>query len=1007
MTITTSRAPISAGEGYRYLTRGVAAGDGDLTAADALLRYYEANGTPPGRWLGTGQAGLGGTGLHAADQVAEEQMARLFGLGVDPVTGQPLSRVHTVTPTYRERVAARLADLPTGLSPAERAEQVERVRVEESARRPQTSRAGFDLTFQVPKSVSTLWAIGDAGVQAQIARAHHEAIAETLAIIEREVLMTRVGSAGVAQVETRGLIAAAFDHFDSRAGDPHLHTHVVVANRVQGADGKWRTIDSRALYRAVVAMSRTHEGLLLDRLAQRLPIHLQADSPERLRRGQLEVAGVPRALREEFSQRRQAILAERATRLAAFRDEHGREPSARESRRIDQLAWAATREQKSPAPLVELTRRWRARAADVLADTGLLGTTGSDGPRPEDAAAWVRDLLAGTNRQGGQAPVLRFDDFDAGHLGALGAMVRETGQEQRATWTRWNVHSEAAAALTSVRFAAADDRERAIGAVVEAALADSILVSAPALAHTPAQFLRSDGTSAFEARHGQIYTSAQVLAAEDHLLARLRDTAAPAVDAETMARELEQIAATRPLGPDQGLAVTQIATSGRALDVLVGPAGAGKTTTLAALRAGWEAEHGPGSVVGLAPSAAATAVLGAELEIATDNTAKWLAEHDQLPARLARLHELEDRAQRMREQHAPARTLRRVEEQLQLERGRVEKWSLRAGQLVIVDEASLAGTFALERISRAAQDAGAKVVLVGDPHQLSAVNAGGAFALLTHDLGAHASRLREVHRFTESWEAEASLRLRLGQDSALDDYAAHGRVIDGDADLMAEAAYTAWRADLDAGRSALLIASDNDTVRELNTRARTDLVAAGAVAEQGLALHDGTTAGTADVVVTRHNDRTLATSATAWVKNGDRWQVSEARPDGSLIVRREDGGATIALPAHYVAEHVELGYASTVHRAQGATVQAGHVLITGDATTRESLYVAMTRGRAANHVYVATEIPAEQHAPASARPTGREVLERALANTGAEQSAHQLIASEQDAAASIARLAHE
>ncbi|QGH70574.1 MobF family relaxase [Pseudactinotalea sp. HY158] len=305
VSITTPRTPIRAGTGYEYLTRSVAAGDGDRLAADVLTRYYDQAGTPPGRWLGSGLAGLGsangaGPGLRVGDRVSEEQMGRLFGMGHDPVTGEVLSRTFS-------------APDESGLS---------------------RSRAGFDLTFQIPKSASALWAIADAGVQALIVRAHHEAITETLAFLEREVLMTRAGRAGVAQLETRGLVAAAFDHFDSRAGDPHLHTHVVVANRVQGVDGKWRTLDSRALYRAVEALSRTHSALFADRLAQILPVEWTIPTARKRELGEVEIAGVPAQLREVFSQRRLAIVAARQDAHEEFVRAHGRAPSQRESRAL-------------------------------------------------------------------------------------------------------------------------------------------------------------------------------------------------------------------------------------------------------------------------------------------------------------------------------------------------------------------------------------------------------------------------------------------------------------------------------------------------------------------------------------------------------------------------------------------------------------------------------------------------------------------------------------------------
>ena len=151
----------------------------------------------------------------------------------------------------------------------------------------------------------------------------------------------------------------------------------------------------------------------------------------------------------------------------------------------------------------------------------------------------------------------------------------------------------------------------------------------------------------------------------------------------------------------------QIATSGRSLDVLVGPAGTGKSTTMAGLRAVWEAEHGAGSVLGLAPSAAAAEVLAEELGIDTENTAKWLYEHRREAERLHKIGELE----RTGSAHFPlsaatasatrARASPRAEDEL-------ARWRLRAGQLVIVDEASLAGTFALDELVGAAGAAGSQ-----------------------------------------------------------------------------------------------------------------------------------------------------------------------------------------------------------------------------------------------------------------------------------------------------------
>ena len=403
--------------------------------------------------------------------------------------------------------------------------------------------------------------------------------------------------------------------------------------------------------------------------------------------------------------------------------------------------------------------------------------------------------------------------------------------------------------------------------------------------------------------------------------------------------------------------------------MLVGAAGAGKTTAMNALRRAWEHEHGPGSVVGLAPSAVAAEVLAEDLGITTENTAKWW--HNHLT-------------------HAT---------------------TFRAGQLVIIDEASLAGTHSLDRITGLAETAGAKVLLVGDYAQLQSVDAGGAFSLLVGDRD-DAPELIDIHRFTNEWEKTASLDLRHGRTDIIDTYTVHDRIHDGDEDTMTDAAYAAWRQDSSAGLASVLIAETNETVTALNNRARADLILDGTLhPSREVELNDGSLAGVGDTIITRRNDRRLRTKDT-WVCNGARWQITQVRNDGSLTVRavgRRFGGA-IVLPAAYVSEHVDLGYAVTAHRAQGITTDTAHTVVTAT-TTRENFYVAMTRGRNANHAYVAINQPDEAHSQPhpgdNTDATARSVLYGVMQHVGAELSAHETITAEQELWGSIAQLAAE
>jgi len=397
-------------------------------------------------------------------------------------------------------------------------------------------------------------------------------------------------------------------------------------------------------------------------------------------------------------------------------------------------------------------------------------------------------------------------------------------------------------------------------------------------------------------------------------------------------------------------------------------------------------------VIGLAPSAAAADVLAGELGVGTDNTAKWLTEHRKSPTRIEERQQIAAVLAAYRDS-ANAQRLRERVQSLDTE---IARWRLQPGQLLIIDEAGLAGTFALDELVRAAGDAGAKVLLSGDWAQQGSVDAGGAFGLLARDDTTSVAELGEVHRFSSEWERTASIDLRHGNEGALDAYESHDRITGGTREELLEAVYTAWKHDIDAGRSSLMIAPDTATVIELNRRARADRIAAGEVAEDGLTVAAGQMIGVSDHVVTRRNDRHLATG-TGWVKNGDCWLVTGTNDCGAMTVRRAGGQGVVVLPAHYVAEHVELAYATTAHRSQGRTVGTAHALVS-PSTTRETLYVTATRGRDANRLYVDTAYdpdPQTSHDHAGDPRTAREVLAAVLAavlaNTAVETSAHETL----------------
>jgi len=370
---------LTAGSGYDYLTRQVAALDSTEKGHTALASYYTERGETPGVWIGSGMEGI--DVLTAGDPVTAEQMRALFGRGLHPLAelrqqqlegpalttrdfqeltqlGAPFKIFHGVSP-FRLEVAKRIAAInsaagrPVGarLAAADRA----RVRTEVARQfflaahgrepidarelagqiakdsRPRTQTvAGYDLTFSPVKSVSTLWAVADPAVAAVIERAHHAAVQDALAFIEKHALFTRTGPQGIRQVNVRGLVAAAFTHRDSRAGDPDLHTHVAVANKVQTLDGRWLSIDGRVLFKANVAASETYNTALEQHLRDSLGVRFgERPGTDPAKRPIREIVGVDPRLNKRWSTRRAHIETRRGELATQFQHDHGRPPTPR------------------------------------------------------------------------------------------------------------------------------------------------------------------------------------------------------------------------------------------------------------------------------------------------------------------------------------------------------------------------------------------------------------------------------------------------------------------------------------------------------------------------------------------------------------------------------------------------------------------------------------------------------------------------------------------------------
>lgn len=472
----------------------------------------------------------------------------------------------------------------------------------------------------------------------------------------------------------------------------------------------------------------------------------------------------------------------------------------------------------------------------------------------------------------------------------------------------------------------------------------------------PAGLRRADGTSQYVVAGSERFTSTGIIHAEDALIRAA--TVCPVIPVATQERFEESLQHfTQTQGwtpaPAQVAMARAFATSEQLLAVGIGPAGAGKTTSTSLFVR--TAEATGAQVIGLAPTAAAAAVMGQEMDIQADTVDSFLTTHNSGEKKLS------------------------------------------PGSVLLVDEMGMLTTPKLARLVEIAQDQGAVVRGIGDHRQLAAIGSGGALRLLEREAGA--VHLEEVHRFRHAdgtvneAEAAASLALREPPPSGIEDapfqwYLDQGRVQAGSEEKMLGEIFARWSADTDAGRSALMAAPTNAQVAQLNELAqakcmRDGLLDPGKVftTNTGASIHPG------DVILTRDNNRRLRLNqGKDFVKNGDAWTVHEILDDGRLKIQHRSHGGVTTLPAAYASENVELGYASTVNRAQGVTVDRAYTLLDAS-VTRENAYVGTSRGRFDNQLFVATT-------PEAGRD---DVLATIAANYEQNLSIHETVAREREA----------
>ena len=909
----------------------------DHAAEPAIGGYYldaAQAGEPPGRWWGPGAQVLGLTPGQAVQRAPYDAVYRQ----TDPHTGATLGRPRGRYPTFTDHLARLKAAEPHATT--ERLIELER----EAAQATRQPAAYYDVTVSFSKSISVLHAsirenerraryAGDqqaaaywAGREQQFQEVLHRANRTALEYLQAWAGITRTGYHGTriggrepGRFEPAGLIVTSWLQGTSRDGDPQDHIHNQIARITRTyRDGKWRALDTMSVRAVLGALQAVAATTVECELTHEFGVDWipRADG-----RGN-EIKGISQAQLDAYSTRTVQVRAKERELARAWERKHGRAPTSRELLYIANAATLQSRKGKEPGAIDwdALAQRWDATLGGELAG---IAPAVSDARGP---GAQGREHHADRAPTGPPA-------LEAQVRALVKALVLVSGQHP--AWTRHDLLKQLALILPAeTRQMSPEEAQELLFGLAEEALSgrsgEIVCLEAPEWPPLPASLRRQlDGRSIYTRPGIARYATAAQLSMEERLVAHAQTQAAPRLPRELAARRLgtdpallgaqlrgrahdaREQSAPRGLRLDQAAAVWHVLTSPRTVEVITGPAGTGKTRVLATAARIWD-----GPIFGTATSQNATNELRATGIRVTANTTRLLAD---------------------------------------LQHGRIPP-----GSLILADEGSMISITHLAAITEYAARNRCKLVLAGDQEQLAAVEGGGAMMLLADRLGY--VQLAEPVRFTAAWERTASLRLRSGDATALDEYDQHGRIRGAPPDHATNQAARAYLATYLTGRNVPLMAADWARCRELSTRIRDDLIHLGLV-DNGAAIRiaDGAEASAGDLIICRTNDHHLeAGEPGRALANGDVMRIEAITRRGVMVRRLLDPDPATGQRRftdrsfrYDGYQSADLAYAVTGHSAQGATVHTGIALVTGG-EDRQWLYPAMTRGTDVNLAFVFT-----------------------------------------------------
>ena len=951
----STNVTLHAGHDVAYFTSGQ--GRGGCAGA---MSYYTAAGEPPGQWAGKGAAALGLSG-----QVDPRAIGRLYQENTGPGGELLVKRRQSQAADERETAAV------TGYlaaHPYASAVELAEVRAADRGKDPHTV-PYFDLTVSAVKSVSVLHAsyrvsarqACDRGEQDQAAAldaradeiedALMESAREALGWLEGHATYTRTGHHSSRTGEWRdgdGLVASLFLHHLSRDGDPQLHVHVAIWNRVQradGADGKWRTLDSRTLHGQRLGVAPVADRGMETRLAG-----LGYAMVPREDGNGAEVGGVSQDVMDLFSSRAVAVTGELKRLAQDYVGKRGKPASKRTLWLLHQQAGQNTRRTKAEA---RRTIAGQTGAAEPTGAQRLAAWEAQTVRREVRALSAVHEQVAQYAKERAAGAPAALDD--AAKRTASRIAVAEV-QRHHAVWSMAQLRFEVHRALPVLKPGA--DGEAVVTEVAKLAVsgragAEVIQVTVPDITDVTSLGVRaSDGGSIYRPPHEERYCTLAHLDTEEQILTAAKRTVPQLISAEQARAAVERTG----LNGEQRDAVVMMLTAATATTVLIAPAGAGKSHTMAEFARLWTSFTGR-RVIGLTTSTNAARVLQHEGLAESYNIAEFLGKTE------------------------GTSELRRPV-------------PLHQDDVLVLDEASQLSTADLAMLGEAARQAGARIIATGDTAQLGAVEAGGMFRPLAQEVPA--AQLHEVRRFDAQWEREASVRLRDGDLAAIAAYDRHGRIRGADEEAAYERAASIWFADHLRGKDVLLLAGSNAEAAELSRRVQAKLAQMGKVGQPQAMLSDGNHAGVGDLVRARLN--TEIDAGGRKLTNRDTLAVTALRgPDAEVRRQRLDGTWTepFRVPRSYLAQSAELAYAGNVHIAQGRTVDTAHLLVT-ESLSRQALYVGMTRGREANTAHVVTGSTAPPGHEPYQQATPESVLAGVLQRDADDLSATEQIRQAQD-----------